>query len=174
MTPDDMKALIDRVRDPMVCTDDLHRELADALEAALSPLPDGELDEIERRLTEFEAEGYCRCYHESQERDCHQHGDEHARFHGDVADDQRALLAEVRRLRALSSRPDEETEWGAGYEADPGDGNGPRWYGMDATGFVIREAAEREVERYCDSQIRLVRRRKAGPWEPAPTDGNDN
>lgn len=74
-----------------------------------------------------------------------------------------ALCEEIERLRALSSHPDEETEWGAGYEADPGDG--PRWYGMDRTGFVIREAAEREVERYSDSQIRLVRRRKAGPWE---------
>lgn len=86
----------------------------------------------------------------------------------DEARDRELSRIESGLLEALSAHPAEETEWGAGYEADPGDGNGPRWCGMEAVGYTIREAAEREVERYSDSQIRLVRRRKAGPWSPVP------
>lgn len=58
-----------------------------------------------------------------------------------------------------------ETEWeyGAGYEGDPG--TGPQWFAMDSGAFTIREAAEREVKRYGDAQIRLIRRCRPGPWE---------
>lgn len=106
---DEMKALIEKTRriDGMWSKEQIAahaNRLADALEAATSPLPDEQLDEIEKRLAQFDREGHCSCYHESQERECHQHGDEHARFHGDVADDQRVLLAEVRGLRAEAQR----------------------------------------------------------------------
>jgi hypothetical protein len=58
--------------------------------------------------------------------------------------------------------PADEWEYGAGYEAH--NGVELRWFAMDGA-FTVREAAERDVERYSDSQIRLVRRRPAGPWE---------
>ena len=65
-----------------------------------------------------------------------------------------------------------ETEWeyGAGYQAD--NGIEMRWFSMGSGAFTIREAAEREVERFSDAQIRLVRRRKPGPWEPVEGDTN--
>lgn len=74
------------------------------------------------------------------------------------------------------ARRDARWEYGAGYEAD----NGVEmcWFSMSAGAFTVREAAEREVERFADSQVRLVRRRSPGPWEPveseppALTEGN--
>lgn len=64
---------------------------------------------------------------------------------------------------------DTEWEYDAGYEAD--NGIEMRWFSMGAGAFTIREAAEREVERFADPQIRLVRRTRPGPWEPVPTEG---
>ena len=64
---------------------------------------------------------------------------------------------------AVSTPQDTEWEYGAGYEAD--NGIEMRWFSMDAGAFTIREAAEWEVERFADPQIRLVRRTRPGPWE---------
>lgn len=69
---------------------------------------------------------------------------------------------------AEQETPTDEWEWGACYEAD--NGREVLWFSMGGGGFAIREAAEREVERYGDVQIRLCRRRKAGPWEVVPDD----
>lgn len=57
----------------------------------------------------------------------------------------------------------DEWEYGAVYLAN--NGVELMWFSMDGA-FTIREAAERDVERYNDEQIVLGRRRKAGPWEP--------
>lgn len=54
----------------------------------------------------------------------------------------------------------DEWEYGAVYQGHNGE-----WFSMDGA-FALREAAEREVERYADAQITLGRRRKADPWEP--------
>lgn len=70
---------------------------------------------------------------------------------------------------AVSTPQDTEWEYDAGYEAD--NGIEMRWFSMNAGAFTIREAAEWEVERFADPQIRLVRRTRPGPWEPVPTDG---
>ena len=67
--------------------------------------------------------------------------------------------------------PTEEWEYGACYQAD--NGIEPRWYSMTYGGFAIREAAEKEVERYADTKIKLCRRRKAGPWEPVNGDTDE-
>ena len=72
--------------------------------------------------------------------------------------------------RAEASTPqDTEWEYGAGYEAD--NGIEMRWFSIGSGAFTIREAAEHEVERFADPQIRLVRRTRPGPWEPVPTEG---
>lgn len=52
-------------------------------------------------LARADAVGHCRCYHESQERECHQHGDEHARLDGDMADALRKALNAVEAVREL-------------------------------------------------------------------------
>lgn len=67
-------------------------------------------------------------------------------------------------LSRFAVAPEGEWEYGAGYQAD--NGIEMRWFSMGSGAFTIREAAEREVERFSDAQIRLVRRRKPGPWEP--------
>lgn len=54
-------------------------------------------------------------------------------------------------------------EYGAGYEGD--NGIERRWFAMDGA-LTVREAAERDVERYDDPQVRLLRRRRPGPWIP--------
>lgn len=56
------------------------------------------------------------------------------------------------------------TEYGACYQAD--NGRELLWFSMGNSGYAIREAAEKEVERYADAQIKLCHRRKAGPWVP--------
>lgn len=70
---------------------------------------------------------------------------------------------------AVSTPQDTEWEYDAGYEAD--NGIEMRWFSLGSGAFTIREAAEREVERFADPQIRLVRRTRPGPWEPVPTEG---
>lgn len=74
---------------------------------------------------------------------------------------------------ALAEQGTEEWEYGACYQAD--NGRELLWFSMGNSGFAIREAAEKEVERYADAQIKLCRRRKASPWvpvdQPASTPG---
>lgn len=93
----------------------------------------------------------------------------------EVFERMKALLQEAhgspmraRRL-AVSTPQDTEWEYGAGYEAD--NGIEMRWFSIGSGAFTIREAAEREVERFADPQVRLVRRTRPGPWEPVPTEG---
>ena len=74
----------------------------------------------------------------------------------------------VRALREAGMLTEPGWEYGAGYQAD--NGIEMRWFSMGSGAFAIREAAEREVERFSDAQIRLVRRRKPGPWEPVEGD----
>jgi hypothetical protein len=66
-----------------------------------------------------------------------------------------------------------EWEYGAVYQGD--NGHELLWFSMGAGAFTVREAAEREVERFADSQVVLGRRTKPGAWErvpaPEPTDG---
>ncbi|WP_323986220.1 hypothetical protein [Microbacterium plantarum] len=62
-------------------------------------------------------------------------------------------------------------EYGAIYQAD--NGREMRWFSMGAGAFAIREAAEKEVERFADSQIVLGRRIKPGAWVPVQTDGDN-
>lgn len=69
-------------------------------------------------------------------------------------------------IRALLAETEPEWEYGAGYFAN--NGIEDKWFSMESSGFTIREAAERAVERYADSQITLIRRRKAGDWEAVP------
>lgn len=66
------------------------------------------------------------------------------------------ILQDFRRQGPIT----DEWEYGAVYQGHNGE-----WFAMDGA-FAIREAAEREVERYADAQIVLGRRRKADPWEP--------
>lgn len=76
-------------------------------------------------------------------------------------------------LSRFNVTPKDESEWeyGAGYQAD--NGIEMRWFSMGSGAFTIREAAEREVERFSDAKIRLVRRRKPGPWEPVSAEAAD-
>ena len=93
----------------------------------------------------------------------------------EVFERMKALLQEahgspMRALRlAVSTPQDTEWEYDAGYQAD--NGIEMRWFSMGSGAFTIREAAEHEVERFADPQIRLVRRTRPGPWEPVPTEG---
>lgn len=80
----------------------------------------------------------------------------------------RDVLAEVDRLRGLlvPTTEDETGDWeyGAGYQGDTG--LEVKWFSMGSGAFSVREAAEHEVQRFSDPQVRLVRRRKPGPWLP--------
>lgn len=61
----------------------------------------------------------------------------------------------------------EQWEYGAGYQGD--NGIEKLWFAMNGA-FTVREAAENEVARYDDAQVRLIRRRKPGRWEPVEGD----
>lgn len=98
-------------------------------------------------------------------------------LHGGTTANEDAMASALRALAdALEStvaerdeaRRDARWEYGAGYEAD--NGVEMHWFSMGAGAFTVREAAEREVERFADSQVRLVRRRNPGPWEPVESD----
>ncbi len=88
---------------------------------------------------------------------------------GDANEWRTAARVALEAALGVSTPQDTEWEYDAGYEAD--NGIEMRWFSMGAGAFTIREAAEREVERFADPQIRLVRRTRPGPWEPVPTEG---
>lgn len=77
-------------------------------------------------LTRADADGHCRCYHEGQERECHQHGDEHARLDGDVADALRKTLNVVEAVRECVDRLG-RIEFD--FAGTPGSSDEP-WYGL--------------------------------------------
>lgn len=85
-----------------------------------------------------------------------------------VSDTSRTASVVAAALREAGMLTETEWEYGAGYQAD--NGIEMRWFSMGSGAFTIREAAEREVERFSDAQIRLVRRREPGPWEPLEGD----
>lgn len=93
---DNVKALIARVRDPLVCTDQLHRDLADALEASLlsDDRPGPERGGI-ADLTEAEADAFYAALAEQREGATSQ-GDRDERFAarviGEAACDRDALI----------------------------------------------------------------------------------
>lgn len=61
------------------------------------------------------------------------------------------------------TQPEPEYEYGPGYK----EANG-RWFSLDGA-FTVREAAEHSLNNYADDQqVHLLRRVKAGSWEPAP------
>lgn len=92
-----------------------------------------------------------------------------SRMPGDNPNLARVLDRLADALETAGSTPqDTEWEYGAGYEAD--NGIEMRWFSIWSGAFTIREAAEHEVERFDDPQIRLVRRTRPGPWEPVPTE----
>ena len=104
--------------------------------------------------------------------------------HHHLADALRALITEHRRLLAEldeahahfqvqearireARRADDATEWeyAAGYQGD--NGLELRWFALNGP-FSIKEAAEYEITKYADDpQVRLIRRPRPGPWEPA-------
>ena len=80
-------------------------------------------------------------------------------------DAREAILATFRRQGPTT----DDWEYGAVYQGD--NGVEVKWFSMDGA-YTVREAAERDVERYTDAQIVLGRRRKAGPWEPVEADAD--
>ena len=61
------------------------------------------------------------------------------------------------------TQPEPEYEYGPGYK----EANG-RWFSLDGA-FTVREAAEHSLNNYADDQqVHLLRRVKAGAWEPVP------
>lgn len=74
-----------------------------------------------------------------------------------------AFVAALEAALGASASQDTEWEYGAGYQGD--DGIEQRRFAMDGA-FTVREAAEHDVARYDDPQVRLIRRRRPGPWVP--------
>lgn len=85
--------------------------------------------------------------------------------------DAERLASHLEMLEALAHEAVVEPEWeyGAIYQGD--NGIELRWFSMGASAFTVREAAEKEVERFADAQIVLGRRTKPGIWSPVHTDG---
>lgn len=76
-------------------------------------------------------------------------------------------------LAAAGVAPQSEPkyEYGPGYK----EANG-RWFSLDGA-FTVREAAEHSLNNYADDpQVHLLRRVKAGAWEPVPnqSDGSES
>ena len=83
---------------------------------------------------------------------------------GFAMDNWQLIRADLRALLDAAEQPTDEWEYGAVYESIEG-----KWFSMDSHGFTIREAGESQVSQYdSPSEIRLGRRRKAGPWEVVP------
>lgn len=71
----------------------------------------------------------------------------------------------------VAPQPEPEYEYGPGYK----EANG-RWFSLDGA-FTVREAAEHSLNNYADDpQVHLLRRVKAGAWEPVPnqSDGSES
>lgn len=161
-TSDEMKALADRAREytgetPLDAdTFSLIRETWQALEsaAALSPLPDEQLDEEGLAREMVSAINYERGTEPGWT--LTPRGNERM-----VRVCARVAMAEIARLRALSSHPDEETEWEYGII---GDGDSAPWSDLSVDLDYLLDEAGSSIS----STDRVVRRRKAGPWEPVP------
>lgn len=94
-------------------------------------------------LARADADGHCRCYHESQERECHQHGDEHARLDGDVADALRKTLNVVEAVRELIGRLAPETPM------SQDEMGGCVWCGGPGTNYAYATADPKDHEKDC-------------------------
>lgn len=87
-------------------------------------------------------------------------------FSSTVPEDVEDVDSIIDLILAAGFRRQPETEWeyGVGYEAY--NGVEMRWFSMGGASYTVREAAENEVTRFHDPQVRLVRRAKPDPWAP--------
>lgn len=72
----------------------------------------------------------------------------------------------------VRKHPEPEWEYGAGYQGD--NGREVLWFSLAGGAFTVREAAEHEVARFNDPQVRLIRRVRPGPWLPVEDTQNPN